>query len=435
MKTIGAQAFRSCDKLRDITISDGVTTIKDQAFADCESISVIRIPASVTEIPIEAFLVTFGIRADVYTTKGCKADQFFTRLNDGSNYVFTMHYSCDPAGHRFGGWNVTREVSCTADGIKERTCKICGSTETETIPATGHVWEDEYRVDKEATETEEGSESIHCSVCGNSDPTTVRSIRKKGDTFSVDAKFTLQKTAYNCTGNAIKPAVLGIYNGKVLVLDQDYTVKYVNNTDPGNATVFIYGIGKYSGISRLDFKIQIGASKKVTCTNVAPGMKVSWEKVTGATRYKVFRDGKLLFTTSCLNVTDKEVKYNVGTMYRYEILAVAKNGVESEIKRSASYYRLMPVGIKKLTNPSAGKMTVTYETCKGSSGYVVRYGLKSDMSDAKVITVSGENTGTRTFGGLKKGNTYFVQVRTYKIDNGVRYYSGYCTTKMIRITK
>ena len=36
---------------------------------------------------------------------------------------------------------------------------------------------------------------------------------------------------------------------------------------------------------------------------------------------------------------------------------------------------------------------------------------------------------------MKKGKTYFVQLRTYKLDNGVRYYSGYCTTKMIKIVK
>ena len=80
-------------------------------------------------------------------------------------------------------------------------------------------------------------------------------------------------------------------------------------------------------------------------------------------------------------------------------------------------------------------MTVSYDYSRGGSGYVVRYGLKSDMSDAKVVTVKGENTTSRTFGGMKKGNTYFVQVRTYKLDNGVRYYSGYCTTKKITIAK
>ena len=57
------------------------------------------------------------------------------------------------------------------------------------------------------------------------------------------------------------------------------------------------------------------------------------------------------------------------------------------------------------------------------------------MSDAKVITVKGANTTSRTFTGLTKGKTYYVQVRTYKLEDGVRYYSGYCTTKTLKIVK
>ena len=80
-------------------------------------------------------------------------------------------------------------------------------------------------------------------------------------------------------------------------------------------------------------------------------------------------------------------------------------------------------------------MTVTYDKSSGSSGYVVRFGLKPDMSGAKIITVQGENVLSRTFSNLKKGMTYYVQVRTYKIERGVRYYSGYCTTKTVKIAK
>ena len=41
----------------------------------------------------------------------------------------------------------------------------------------------------------------------------------------------------------------------------------------------------------------------------------------------------------------------------------------------------------------------------------------------------------RVLSGVKKGKTYYVQVRTYKLENGVRYYSGYCTTKSVKVTK
>ena len=152
--------------------------------------------------------------------------------------------------------------------------------------------------------------------------------------------------------------------------------------------------------AEFEVKVAPAASAKVTIYNVAQGLKVTWLKVEGANRY-----------------------------------ATAKDLGESPLGRTGTYYRLMPVGIKSVSNPSAGQMKVTYDKSAGSSGYVVRYGLKSDMSDAKVITVKGEDTLSRTFNNLTKGKTYYVQVRTYKIDNGIRYYSGYCTTKTVKITK
>ena len=187
--------------------------------------------------------------------------------------------------------------------------------------------------------------------------------------------------------------------------------------------------------AEFEVKVAPAASAKVTIYNVAQGLKVTWLKVEGANRYNVYRDGKLIKTTSVLEITDGEVKYRSGEKFTYKVVATAKDLGESPLGRTGTYYRLMPVGIKSVSNPSAGQMKVTYDKSAGSSGYVVRYGLKSDMSDAKVITVKGEDTLSRTFNNLTKGKTYYVQVRTYKIDNGIRYYSGYCTTKTVKITK
>ena len=184
-----------------------------------------------------------------------------------------------------------------------------------------------------------------------------------------------------------------------------------------------------------------GISGKVTVYNVAQGIKVTWLKVDGATSYNIYRDDldgkgyKFLFRTSALEVTDLEVRYELGRKFRYKVLATSKYAGDADGFRTSTYYRLMPTGITSVKNSGAGKMTVTYEKSEGGSGYVVRYGLKKDMSDAKVITVKGENTTSRTFSNLQKGKTYYVQVRTYKYEDGIRYYSGYCYTKTVKIEK
>ena len=192
---------------------------------------------------------------------------------------------------------------------------------------------------------------------------------------------------------------------------------------------------KYCGTKQL--KEILPASTKVNLTNVASGIKVSWDKVKGAKYYKVYRGDTFLFSTSQLYGTDTAVKTNNGSKYTYKVYAsTTKNANGDSTKyRTCTGYRLIPVGIKSLKNSSASKMTVTYDKNSASSGYVIRYGLKSDMSDAKVITVKGANTLSRTIGGLKNGKTYYVQVRTYKLVNDTRFYSGYCTTKTVKITK
>ena len=187
-----------------------------------------------------------------------------------------------------------------------------------------------------------------------------------------------------------------------------------------------------------EIRVVPAASTHVEVTNVASGLKISWNEVAGARHYKVYRGNKFLFSTTRAYATDKEVKLDNGIKYTYRVIAstTEDSSGDSTISRTGTGYRLLPVGITSLRNTEAGKLAVTYgEKNPKATGYVIRFGLKADMSDAKVITVQGAGTLQRVLSGVRKGKTYYVQVRTYKLVNGVRFYSGYCTTKSLRITK
>ena len=69
------------------------------------------------------------------------------------------------AGHQFGEWVTIESPDCDSAGSAQRTCAICGFTETNGIDPTGHTWETEYTVDIEPTCTTNGSQSIHCVNC------------------------------------------------------------------------------------------------------------------------------------------------------------------------------------------------------------------------------------------------------------------------------
>lgn len=79
-------------------------------------------------------------------------------------------------------------------------------------------------------------------------------------------------------------------------------------------------------------------------------------------------------------------------------------------------YVVVPQGtfIKKLS-PKKKSMTVSFAKQKiQTTGYQIRYGLKSSMKSAKTITINKNTKTTATIKNLKSKKKYYVQTRTYK---------------------
>ena len=453
VNAIKERAFGYCENLKKLEMGEGVTRIEKDAFPFCQALRYVKVPSTINYIEKDAFDNMY-----VPYQGNCKIDisdlDAWLRIEYGGEYSVSGY--CMGGDLYLNGKPLTDVV--VPDGITEinqgplthmKNIKSITIPDSVKTLGTFAIWGCEslenVTVPKSVTRIAQNgihNRWVHVRFRGT-EAQWRKAVRSSSllyrsiifNCFSVSADFKLSGTTFIGTGKEIKPAVTVTYRGKKLTEGVDYKLAYMNNINAGYATVNINGIRNYSGTERLEFKILPGATSKVTCTNVASGIRVSWEKVGGATSYYVYRDNAYLFKTSALEVTDKEVKSNAGNKYVYKIIATKKGIGDSPKFRTATMYRLIPVGIKSLTNNEVGKMTVTYDKSSGSSGYVVRYGLKSDMSDARVVTVKGQNTLSRTFGGMKKGKTYYVQVRTYKIENGVRYYSGYCTTKTITIKK
>ncbi len=61
--------------------------------------------------------------------------------------------------HSWTVWTETKTPDCTNKGEEQRTCTVCGKTETRDIPARGHVWS-EWTIDPNGK-----TESRHCQNC------------------------------------------------------------------------------------------------------------------------------------------------------------------------------------------------------------------------------------------------------------------------------
>lgn len=71
-----------------------------------------------------------------------------------------------------------------------------------------------------------------------------------------NATLTLAETKYEYTGDAIKPEVTVVVDGKTLTKDVDYEVSYSNNVEPGTASITITGKDNYAGSATTTFVIE-----------------------------------------------------------------------------------------------------------------------------------------------------------------------------------
>ena len=114
--------------------------------------------------------------------------------------------------HVWDEGKVTKDATCTEDGVKTYTCTVpgCGETKTEVISATGHKF-GEWKVTKAATCTEKGEETRECA-CGEKE---VREIPVKEHALNTYGKDSTHHWALcdNCDYVGEKEAHSYDYNG------------------------------------------------------------------------------------------------------------------------------------------------------------------------------------------------------------------------------
>ncbi len=118
----------------------------------------------------------------------------------------------------------------------------------------------------------------------------------------------LEQNKFDWTGSVIEPNVSVSFEGEMLTEGEDYTLKYRNNVDAGNATVTVKGINDYRGSVTYGFKI-MGISIKDQCVIDVDGTNIN-----------VYYQGNLVPST-CYDVRSsisETPTYKVGDYQYYE---------------------------------------------------------------------------------------------------------------------
>ncbi len=135
------------------------------------------------------FKVKDGAKVGSYTIKvsgSFKNDSKGTSASGSGSVKITV--SCN---HKYGSWTKVSDPTCTKAGSEQRTCSLCGNTETRSISALGHKY-GSWSVKTEPTCTKAGEKVRKCSVCGAEEKTSVKALghELQDPTVTVEATCT-----------------------------------------------------------------------------------------------------------------------------------------------------------------------------------------------------------------------------------------------------
>ena len=240
--------------------------------------------------------------------------------------------------------------------------------------------------------------------------------------------ITLSSTSFKYNGSKCAPSVTVKLDGTKLTKGTSYTLSYSSGrTKPGTYKVTIKPTGSLYGSSiTKTFKIVSSTIADATITKSATYLYYTGSKRTPSVSVKI--GGVALTKGTDYTLSYSSGRINVGA---YTITVKGK-GYVSGSKKLTYYILPNKTSVTSLVSSKAGTFTIKWKkVTTQNSGYEIRYSTKSSMSNATVVSVAKTSTVSKTILKLKKQQTYYVQIRTYKNVGAKVYHSGWTTVKKI----
>lgn len=346
--------------------------------------------------------------------------------------------------HNYGKWKTVVKPDCMHEGLKTKVCKACGNTVSKTLPKGDHSWENKYTVDAEPLCTEDGTASIHCKICNAvKDKKLIPAVGHYYSIITVTDEPTCTeegeatKKCYTCGMQIVtvlpakghrwadektvdkEPTCVteGIRSTHCLDCDEVKDTEKISKTDhhitkyittkPATMSSDGTKVGVcYNCDVLTDYKIDKISTVKLKTKSFEYDGKVKKPEV-------VVRDSK---GKKLVLKTDYTVSYQKGRTNVNEY-TVTVDFINDYQGTNTQVFKIIPKSTKiKSLKSNKGKVTVKWqEQSEKTDGYQVQYGLKSDLSDKKNLSVSGSKNTSAVIEKLTTGKIYYVAVRTFKI--------------------
>ena len=441
--SIGWSAFENCTALTFMTIPESVTYINEEVFSNCVRLARVTIPKSVTEISSKAFYYCDSL-TDVYYA-GTAADWAKISISEGNEDLLAAALHCKPtpltAPSVTGGNDSQGRPTLKWD-------KVTGAAKYEVYRARS--MNGDYI--KYSTVTGTSYTNISYIENGNTYYYKVRALDANGtagawsSVVSVTYKQTL--TAPTVTGgndsqgrptlkwNAVSGAAkYEVYrarsrSGDYIKYSTVTGTSYTNTSYIENGNTYYYKVralksdgtaGAWSSVVSVTYKQTLSAPT-VTSGNDAQGRPtLTWNAVTGAAKYEVYRARSKDGTYSKYSTTTGTAYTNSsyltsGATYYYKVRALDANG------NAGPYSAVVSVTCRlKLTAPavtggtdSQGHPTLKWNAVTGAAKYEVYRARSKDGDYIKYSTVTGTSYTNTSY--IENGNTYYYKVRALGSD-------------------
>lgn len=328
-----------------------------------------------------------------------------------AEYTFEMCIS-----HKWDAGVVTKEPTYTSTGTKKYTCTNCGETKIETIAklvCTSHVW-DSGKVVTAPTYKTEGTKKYTCKNCGTTKTETIAKLVCTKHAWDAGV-VTIQPTyktegtrKYTCTN-------CGETKTETIAKLVCTTHAWDNGTVTKKATYTATGVRKYTCKT-------CGAAKQVTIARLklakvtvksaqqAGAIKLTWNKASGASGYKIYRrtaKGRYVCIKTVKSGTtsyvDKTVKS--GNRYYYCVKAYNGNVLSGYTEASILYIKAPVVTVRK----SAQGVKLSWKKSAGAKKYIVY--RKTPTGKYRAVKTVTAKTLSWTDKTAKKGQTYYYIVK------------------------
>ena len=328
-----------------------------------------------------------------------------------AEYTFEMCIS-----HKWDAGVVTKEPTYTSTGTKKYTCTNCGETKTETIAklvCTDHAW-DAGVVIKQPTYKTEGTKKYTCTNCGETKTETIAKLVCTNHAW--DAGVVTKQPTYKTEGTRKYTCTnCGETKTETIAKLVCTTHAWDNGTVTKKATYTATGVRKYTCKT-------CGAAKQVTIARLklakvtvksaqqAGAIKLTWNKASGASGYKIYRrtaKGRYVCIKTVKSGTtsyvDKTVKS--GNRYYYCVKAYNGNVLSGYTEASILYIKAPVVTVRK----SAQGVKLSWKKSAGAKKYIVY--RKTPTGKYRAVKTVTAKTLSWTDKTAKKGQTYYYIVK------------------------